>query len=426
MAASMVIAEPLFFGQKKKAPGMISAEDFIRRVDTMQASQTWNDRKAADMAIGFLREDAAKWLEETCTALMTTRQVREMKLSYIDFKKVFKKKFFYITTQKDMACDWGTLKQTKEETATDFIERVAGNLVKYANLQPPVREADLEEFTAYTAALTAFSPEATNEMKTALNAASDVFIQALQRKSAHTFALGITAKVAAEGCLQTKIAEIIRIEDANDTPLTEILDKVDRVEKAFKLSNNNKKNHGVHAIDNGESREHAEAGPLHEDAQLDAVGGAGQRGRGRGRGRGQARGGQGGQQRGRGGQQRGAPRGGNTQRATQPPSNAVTGNFGPPRLLAQQQQGGGQQQRPQGGPNRGCWNCGRMDHWIADCPTRPQMPPQLFGTQQFRPVTAVELPTQTQGLPPPGRYTIQDAPNSQQHLEWNAGEMSGN
>jgi hypothetical protein len=285
----------------------------------------------------------------------------------------------------------------------------------------------LEEFAAYTAALTAFNPEATNEMKAALNAALDVFIQALQRKSAHTFALGITAKVAAEGCLQTKIAEIIRIEDANDTPLTEILDKVDRVEKANRLGNNHKKNLGVHMIDNGESKEHAEAVPLHEDAQLDAVGGAGQRGRGRGRGRGQARGGQGGQQRGRGGQQRGAPRGGNTQRAAQPPSNAVTGHFGPPRQQAQQQQqGGGQQQRLQGGPNRGCWNCGRMDHWIADCPTRPQMPQQLFGTQPFRPVTAVDLPTQTQGLPPPGRYTIQDGIHSQQNLEWNASERSGN
>ncbi len=56
----LLIGEPIFHG--RKAAKGCSAEDFILRVDNLQRPRGWSDKEAAEMAISFLCDEAADWL----------------------------------------------------------------------------------------------------------------------------------------------------------------------------------------------------------------------------------------------------------------------------------------------------------------------------------------------------------------------------
>ena len=283
------------------------------------------------MAISFLRDEAADWLNNAL-AVLEYETWLTAQTSYVAFKKAFRLQFFSITATSDVSSDWSTLKQQKNEDAVQFGTRVAATIRKYVALLEDkpveVRRGDVAELNTVVQPIrdlvTANAAPSTAQIM-ALDGGITSYTKKVRDTAFAIMSQDISVKVIGDGLATRHLREVVRAEERKGKSLAEILTALNAAER----------NMGARMETSFGQRQPNRMGGVSEinkeDSEQETPVAAADRGRGRGRG-GRGRG------RGRGGQD------------------------GGPRPSAPE--------RPQANETRTCFFCKEVGHLKANCPKR--------------------------------------------------------
>lgn len=327
----------------------LSAEDFVRRMVSARAAQALTTQAAAALAIGYLRDSAARWYSDTLSLLVDPATYDRIGKDFDLFLQYFKAEWFVVRQAKDLSIDWSQLRQTEAESAADFTRRAAGSLSAFNRLFPicPVPTAPHE---ALVAAINAYHAEPTEAHKAAVLTAIISFHEAGQTSLKAALVSDIVIKILGAGLRSPKLRELVRREENRSTPLADIVQLIREGEQAMGPL----PQPGTAALE-------TQSGPAHPAPSSAAVGRSGSAG-----------------------PSAAGNRGGRHHRSR-------TG-----RVVYD----------PSKPPPSACPRCKQMGHWMRDCPVPPRpMPPPVPPPMPFAHSASLHP-----GAPSPGMLHLQVPP----------------
>jgi Zinc knuckle len=227
MATQMMATEPLFYGDNVGKG--LSAEEFIRTVDNLAASNRWDAAITAAKAISYLREDALFWLDAYKTASKANHA--RMIVDYNVFKGLFILEFYKIAASEDLNVAWAELKQKEHEKASTFCFRVITTVGRYAEVARQVPQP-ADAWTVHAAALAAFEADITPQTRQALVTATELIAVVMSKESVDAVCNDIALKFAAEGLRSAKLREKMRVEIRKRLSVMDTVQAVASAEKA--------------------------------------------------------------------------------------------------------------------------------------------------------------------------------------------------
>jgi Zinc knuckle len=263
MATQMMATEPLFYGDNLGKG--LSAEEFIRTVDNLAASNGWGVDVTAAKAVSYLREDALFWLDAYKTAGEEIHG--RMLVDYPVFKRYFVKEFYKIAASEDLNVAWADLKQKEHEKASTFCFRVITVVGRYAEVANQVGRPDAA-WLIHDAAMTAFEDNPGVATRRALRDAAELLTTVVAKDSIKAVCNDIALKFAAEGLRSAKLREKMRVEIRKKMSVMDTVEAVASAEKAAAAyephgNHNGKKNapnrvvlpQGLAAVDNDDEED---------------------------------------------------------------------------------------------------------------------------------------------------------------------------
>ncbi len=136
---TMLSVVPLFYGQPvvtgqgahaSKTMGVdgLSAEEFLRRVEAMKGAcnnNDWDNERGISKVANFFRAEAHTWWTLTVQSLYRGAELNEIRTDWEAFVKLFRRKYFVISSLSDCDINFTQLRQQSKEEAVMFVERCA-------------------------------------------------------------------------------------------------------------------------------------------------------------------------------------------------------------------------------------------------------------------------------------------------------------
>jgi hypothetical protein len=233
-----ITAEPLFYGEERHTKG-VTAEDFITKLVVMKTGYAINDAQMVARAVGYLREAASSWWHDSIDFTHTARKFAAT-TDFDAFVTLFKEAYFKVATVTDLSCDYATLRQRNDESATAFLRRAAGAFAQHVRMRPDIllSEASINRMVNGAAEVAEAAAAAQREWPD-LPAAirndyialvRDFWIEAV-RAERKDFLGDIGIKIVTQGLKLQKHQELVRKWEREGKSFTEISEAMQQVEK---------------------------------------------------------------------------------------------------------------------------------------------------------------------------------------------------
>jgi len=134
---AVLSSEPLFHdAQGVKRNQGVSAEDFIRRVETMasSANPVWPEAQKTATALSYLRGAAAKWADHV--TMIGDPEDANFRTDWTVFRTKFLKTYAESTTVDSFTLEWDKMGQKPGEQGDLYVYRVVGELATFGKLIP--------------------------------------------------------------------------------------------------------------------------------------------------------------------------------------------------------------------------------------------------------------------------------------------------
>jgi hypothetical protein len=232
----IIIAEPLFFGERTRTQGC-TAEEFIDRVDSRRITNGWNDQATVARARGFLRDAAHAWSEYALESIYQFRpnELEVIRTTWAGFRRVFQETYFAINQSSDLAVDWTNLRQLPTEDALGFANRVAGILYRYQKLLGTRPSPERERITLSEAIEELHQADpgaATRRQIDALTEAMTAYANANQATGQATVVHNLQTRMVVDGITDSKIKLAVKKRELEGAAFHEITETIRMATKA--------------------------------------------------------------------------------------------------------------------------------------------------------------------------------------------------